>query len=275
MVDSLLASLRARGKQLDVLLRMSQARHVKISFRKIKILKKKLIACLSGRRSIHFLHVRKAGGTALKHVLKPYEFTPTCVLYLHQHRITLRDIPRGQKVMFVTRDPVARYVSGFDSRLRQGAPSRHAPWRGDEEWAFSRFPDANALALALNPDHPAHVDALRAMRGITHIRYGYWDWFGDEAALRARWDDIFFIGRLESFNADFEFLKKPLGLPEDLSLPNDSKRANRNRSSNTPALESEAEKWVRHWYRRDYDFLELCDRWRDEQGGPMAKSALG
>ena len=70
----------------------------------------------------------------------------------------------------VTRDPVARYVSGFDSRLRQGAPSRHAPWRGDEEWAFSQFPDPNSLALALNPEHPAHQNALRAMHGITHIQ---------------------------------------------------------------------------------------------------------
>ncbi|MEY3896530.1 MAG: hypothetical protein RLZZ214_2050 [Verrucomicrobiota bacterium] len=263
------------AKRLDAPNLMRQAKSVKISFRKIKLLKKRVVASLSGRRNVHFLHVRKAGGTALKHVLGPHQVTPTCMLYLHQHRISLKHVPRGHQVMFVTRDPVARYVSGFDSRLRQGAPSRHAPWRGDEEWAFSQFPDPNSLALALDPAHPAHQNALRAMHGITHIRYGYWDWFGDEAALEARREDILFIGRLETFNADFEELKKPLGLPENLTLPSDPKRANRNQSSDTPALEPEAVKWIRHWYRRDYDFLDFCAQWRDEQQGPVAKSALG
>lgn len=249
---------------------------MKISFRKVGILKKRLVASLSGRKSVHFLHIRKAGGTALKHVLGPHQVTPTCMLYLHQHRIALRHIPKGQHVMFVTRDPVSRYVSGFYSRLRQGAPSRHAPWRGDEEWAFSRFPEANSLALALDPEHPDHEMAVRAMRAITHIHFGYWDWFGDEAALEARRDDILFIGRLESFNADFESLKIPLGLPADLVLPNDPKKANRSDSDSqkAPPLEAEAVKWIQHWYRRDYDFLDFCARWREEQEGPVAKAAL-
>lgn len=249
---------------------------MKISLRKIKTLKKRVIASLSGRKNVHFLHVRKAGGTALKNAVAQHQLTPTCMLYLHQHRIALRHIPKGHQVMFVTRDPVSRYISGFGSRLRQGAPSRHAPWRGDEEWAFSQFPDPNELALALNPGHPYHDNALRAMDAITHIKYSYWDWFGDEAQLAARRDDILFIGRLESFNQDFELLKKPLGLPESLSLPGDSKRANRSSSSSndSTALEPEALQWIKNWYRRDYDFLEFCDRWREEQNGPVLRSSL-
>lgn len=250
---------------------MRQAKPVKISFGKINTLKKRVIARLSGRRNVHFLHLRKTGGTALKHALTPHQVTPGHMLYFHPHRITLRQIPLGDQILFVTRDPVSRYVSGFLSRLRQGAPSHDVPWRGDEEWAFSRFPSPNALALALNPRHPAHDDARRAMHAISHIRFGYWEWFGDEAALEARQDDILFIGRLENFAADFEALKKPLGLPPTLLLPADARGSNR--SSSAPSLEPEAVEWVQRWYARDYDFLDFCEDWRAAQQGPVAKSA--
>lgn len=264
------------AKRLDAPMPMPLAKPMKISFRQINFLRDRVIARLSGRKNVHFLHLRKTGGTALKSALSGYSVTPRCMLYFHPHRITLRHIPRGHQVMFVTRDPVSRYVSGFFSRLRQGAPSHHVPWRGDEEWAFSQFLDPNALALALDPDHPAHAKAVRAMQAISHIRFGYWDWFGDEAALAARRDEILFIGRLENFTADFELLKKPLGLPADLALPHDPKLANRdsaNRGDTSP-LEPEAVKWIKNWYRRDYDFLDFCAQWRDEQQGPVMRSAL-
>jgi hypothetical protein len=254
---------------------MRQAKPVKISFGKINTLRKRVLAGLSGRRNVHFLHLRKTGGTALKHALAPHQVTPSHVLYFHPHRITLGRIPSGHRIMFVTRDPVSRYVSGFSSRLRQGAPSHDVPWRGDEEWAFSRFPTPNELALALDPRHPAHDDARRAMHAISHIRYGYWEWFGDEAALEARRDDILFIGRMENFAADFEALKEPLGLPPALSLPDDARGSNRSRSPDreSPGLEPEAVERIKHWYARDYDFLDFCENWRAAQQGPVAKSA--
>lgn len=254
---------------------MGQARPVKISFGKITTLKKRVIAGLTGRRNVHFLHLRKTGGTALKHALTPYQVRPSHMLYFHPHRITLRQIPNGHQIMFVTRDPVSRFVSGFLSRLRQGAPSHDVPWRGDEAWAFSQFPTPNELALALDHRHPAHENAKRAMLGISHIRYGYWEWFGDEAALEARRNDILFIGRMENFEADFQALKGPLGLPAGLTLPGDAKGANRSvyAPHASPALATEAVKWIQDWYRRDYDFLDFCDRWRAEQSGPVAKSA--
>jgi Sulfotransferase family len=254
---------------------MPQSRPVKISFGKINTLRKRVIARLSGRRNVHLLHLRKTGGTALKHALAPHQILPGHVLYFHPHRIKLEHIPGGDRIMFVTRDPVSRYVSGFLSRLRQGAPSHDVPWRGDEEWAFSQFPTPNALALALDPQHPAHENARRAMNAISHIRYGYWEWFGDEAALEARQEDILFIGRLEHFAADFEALGKSLNLPPNVSLPADAKGANRSQSSSekTPILELAAVEWIKHWYARDYDFLDFCENWRAAQGGPVARSA--
>jgi hypothetical protein len=243
-----------------------------LSFRKLSALKKRVLAACTGRENVHFLHLRKTGGTTLKSVLGPHQITPKCVLHLHPHRFTLAHVPKGHRVMFVIRDPVSRYVSGFGSRLRKGAPAHHVEWSADEELAFSRFPDPNSLALALDPAHPAHKDAVHAMRTISHLQCSYWDWFIDEEVMAAREDAILFIGSIESFEPDFELLKKPLGLPSGLTLPKDSKSTNRNSSdpNRPPPLEPAALELVRSWYRRDYDFLAICEKWRERHGGPLA-----
>ncbi len=243
-----------------------------LSFRTLDSYRKRIVAACSGRENVHFLHIRKAGGTTLKNVLGPWQMTPKCVLHLHPHRYTLAHVPRGHRVMFVTRDPVSRFVSGFGGRKRKGAPAHHVEWSADEARAFSLFADANSLALALDPAHPAHADAVKAMRSITHLQVSYWDWFIDEELLAAREDAILFIGRIESFDDDFEQLKDPLGLPRDLSLPRDPKSTNSGSSSTggAPPLEPEAVELVRNWYRRDYDFLEICNRWRERHGGAVA-----
>ena len=244
-----------------------------LSFRRLERLRKRVLARITGRQNVHFLHLRKTGGTTLKSVLGPHQVTPKSVLHLHPHRFTLADVPRGHRVIFVTRDPVSRFVSGFTSRLRQGAPAHLVAWSADEKLAFSRFPDPNSLALALAPDHPSHADAVHAMRSVSHLQCSYWDWFVDEKLLAAREEDILFIGRIESFDDDFELLKAPLGLPADLALPKDPKATNQSFSAThrPPPLEPAAIVLVKNWYRRDYDFLEICAEWRERHGGPVAK----
>lgn len=239
------------------------------SYRKLTSIRKHIVAICTGRENVHLLHLRKTGGTALKNALGPHQVTPKYVIHLHPHRVTLAQIPRGNRVIFVIRDPVNRYISGFGSRLRRGAPANHVDWSADEALAFSRFPDPNSLALALNPAHSAHADATHAMRSITHIQSSYQDWFGSEKELAAKEDDILFIGRLESLNADFELLKERLGLPSDLILPIDPRSSNRviSGENRPPPLEAAAVELVRNWYRRDYDFLEFCEKWRDKYLG--------
>ncbi len=243
-----------------------------LSFRRLDRLRKRVLARFTGRQNVHFLHLRKTGGTTLKSVLGAHQVTPKSVLHLHPHRFTLAHVPCGHRVMFVTRDPVSRFVSGFTSRLRKGAPAHHVDWSADEELAFSRFTDPNSLAIALDPAHPSHADAVHAMRTISHLQCSYWDWFIDEKRFAARADDILFIGRIESFDDDFERLKEPLGLPSDLSLPRDPKATNQGSpvAGNKPALEPAAIALVKDWYRRDYDFLEICAKWRELHGGPVA-----
>lgn len=110
------------------------------------------------------------------------------------------------------------------------------------------------------------------MRAITHLSCSYWDWFGDVAYLGSRRDALLFIGRIESFDADFAELKKALHLPGDVDLPTDARLAHRARVGEKPTLEDEAIRRLKAWYRSDYEFIAFCDAWREEQGGPVARN---
>lgn len=241
------------------------------SFRKLTYWRRRLSARVTGRANVHFLHIRKAGGTALKNALKTHPSTPVAMLHLHPHRIGLRDIPSGHRFMFVVREPVSRFVSGFNSRLRQGAPANHVPWSPAEKAAFELFPTPNALALALNPAHPEHAQAKEAMQAISHLSCSYWDWFGDVELWNRRRKDVLYIGRIESFDADFALLKEALRLPAEAALPSDPKLAHRASGQKPAPLEEAALAQLRAWYRPDFEFLELCAAWRAEQGGPVAR----
>lgn len=239
--------------------------------RKLNRSLKRLRAFATGRRNIHLLHIRKTGGTALKHVLNQHGLTRNYAIHTHPHRIGLRDIPRGHGVMFVTRDPVKRFVSGFQSRLRMGAPANHLPWSPGEEKAFATFADPESLALALEPGHDLHAQAVEAMDAIGHLRSSYQDWFGSLDLLREREADILYIGRTEALDDEFSTLAASLGLPTNACLPRDPKLAHRSDPSaaQSKALSEQAAEQVRRWYAADYELLAFCDEWRERHGGAV------
>lgn len=215
---------------------------------------------LQGRQFVHFLHVSKGGGSAVKDALEGRLRTPTARIFLHPHRTSLRDVPEGEKVFAFLRDPVTRFVSGFHSRLRQGRPRYDTPWTPDEARAFARFRTPNELALSLSADDAEVREAgLHAMRTIGHVRTTYRDWFGDEALMLRRLDDILLIGRQESLAADFAVLRTLLGLPDDVRLA----EVHRTPEEFDRHLEPRARANLREWYAADYRMLELCARHAD------------
>src|SRR3954469_17965151 len=98
----------------------------------------------------HLLHIGKTGGNALKHALCPYNTGGSLDIVFHPHAVGLSDVPVGESVLFMLRDPVNRFVSGFNSRRRRGRPLNNAEWNRDEAAAFAAFPTANDLAEALS-----------------------------------------------------------------------------------------------------------------------------
>lgn len=208
---------------------------------------------------LHFLHIRKTGGTAVKHALAsalvPFE------LILHDHATRLRDIPPGERVFFFLRDPVDRFVSGFNSRMREGRPRYHYPWSEAERSAFGRFQSPDALASALGSTDPVDQAAAKAaMSAIRHLSTTYVDHLGEGSYLLERRADMFFIGRTEALDHDLERLCLRFGLPTSVRLPTDDIAAHRAPPGSPTALSPASKDTLRAFYRKDIELMALCER---------------
>src|SRR5688500_5801391 len=116
--------------------------------------------------TVCLLHIGKTGGTAMKALVDAHkQVHPDADIHVFPHEDTLRELchrfPTAM-VGFFVREPLQRFISGFNSRLRQGQPRYRSLWSPDEEKAFSRFPDANALAEALSSPDTERKDAAEA-----------------------------------------------------------------------------------------------------------------
>jgi hypothetical protein len=209
----------------------------------------------------HLLHIGKTGGTALKHALIPLRGEGRYELELHDHPTVLSDIPPGEKVFFVLRDPMDRFVSGFNSRLRQGRPRHDLWWTPDEKIAFKTFETPDSLGRALSgPDPDLRARAFTAMVSITHVKDSYWHWFRHRTYLRRRSNDLLMILWFPDLTATFPTLCERLGLPGRAELPTDAVRSHRSPEDVSRFLSKEARRNIAWWYARDYAFLELCAR---------------
>src|SRR5689334_19331398 len=174
----------------------------------------------------HFIHVGKTGGSAVKYALAPV--AGRFQIVLHPHETTLPDIPVGERVFFFLRDPLTRFVSGFNSRKRCGRPRIFSPWNRAERRAFNRFSTALELARALSSHDSDVVSAAHAaMQGVRHVNSRFLDWFVSPDYLVSRLPDIILIGFQETLQDDFKRLRAILRLPTDVSLPLDPVRAHK------------------------------------------------
>jgi hypothetical protein len=216
------------------------------------------------KQIIHFLHQRKTGGTALKHALAKQRVSETHIIEFHQHDVTLKMIPRGDKVFFFVRNPITRFISGFNSRKREGYPANHRPWREKEKFVFAHFDTPNQLALSLSAtDAVVRSNAEKAMNSIDHIKYSYWDCFHDEEYFKSRFEDILFIGFQEQFYDDVKILEKLLGQGAEITLPEDPSKMNRAPIKMESQLDEQAYKNLQLWYAQDLYFIELCKEFRE------------
>ena len=214
---------------------------------------------VSGKPCVHFLHLGKTGGSAVKYAIENCANPHVrYAVYLHPHEITLRDVPEGEKFFFFLRDPVSRFVSGFYSRQRQGRPRYFLPWTPDEKIAFERFSSPNELAAALSSGGGEKKAAAEAaMRSILHVKDSYWSWFESEQYFSSRLPDLFFVGFQERLADDFAIVKSRLGLPA-VSLPVDEVHAHRNPAGLDKRLEERAMANLADWYAADFRFVDLC-----------------
>jgi hypothetical protein len=217
-----------------------------------------LLSRVRGQRVVHMLHIRKTGGTAVKAALSSVETGPDLRLMLHPHRVSLRDVPSSDELFFFVRDPVARFVSGFESRRREGRPAHYHPWSPAERRAYERFATAEELAAALASAAPEERRAAeQAMNGINHVRSRLSDWLGDEALLKSRRGRILLVGWQETLDLDFRRLVELLALPSETSLPSDEAAAHRSSPDGSREVIAEkAKATIRDWYADDYRLID-------------------
>jgi hypothetical protein len=223
----------------------------------------------AGERRVHFLRVGKTGGTALTEVLLDHRHAADYEIVFHGHTTRLADVPVGERALFVLRDPVSRFVSAFNGRMREDRPRYHYPWTEGERRAFARFEQPEELASALSSDDETERAAAEdAMGNIGHINTPYSYWFGDANSFRRRLGDLFFIAFQESLDDDFELLKQKLGLPSAACLPSDEAAAHRTPGSFPRALSDRARANLEGWYADDIEFVQLSRQLAPTVNGP-------
>lgn len=169
----------------------------------------------AGYKIFHFLHISKTGGSAIKHSLQDWSSYQRSFIVLHNHETALRQVLEGEQFFFFTRDPIERFVSGFNRRKRRGAPRYNIAWSEGERHAFSVFESPDELASALSsPDGNLRASAKIAMEEIYHVRSSYWDWFENNEYLLSRKEDLLYIGAQESLESDFNELVRLLVVPK-------------------------------------------------------------
>lgn len=219
---------------------------------------------LLGYKIIHFLHIGKTGGTAIKSTMlenkgvvqKKFLIKDKHLFALHKHDFHLDKVRKGEFAFFVIRDPIERFVSGFYSRMRKGLPHKYNRWKPEEEYAFSIFETPNQLAEALsNESEKVRNDATNAMKHILHVRNSVWEWFLSEDYLASNREKILYILKQKNLNEDFSSFQKLLQVNLG-ELPTDPVKAHQMPSNLDKKLSDIAIQNLRDWYKRDYEFLE-------------------
>jgi hypothetical protein len=233
--------------------------------------------------AVHFIHVSKAGGTALRYAIRAARLdaggrleSPWGDVWGHDHRFRFADVGRGDKVVLPLRDPISRFLSGYYSRLRKGAPRHFSDWTEAEARSFEWFPTPQALADALaEPSGELRSRAEFAMRSVWHLNRPMTFWTGKPSYVRRHIDKVLYVARQETLDEDWEKLKELLDLPRDQMLPADADVAHRtqytaddDRTISEPGLHA-----LRAWYADDYEVLEMADELRQGRS-PAPRSRL-
>jgi hypothetical protein len=227
------------------------------------------------RRRLHFLHIGRTGGTALNHALSPYSRRLGAIF--HGHDQSLQKIRPGESVVFLVRDPVERFVSGFNNRLRKGRPRRVLEWTRGEQRAFARFKTPNALAEALSAEDPAAaVAAAAAMNDIAHTGRRLSFWLDSPAYLRQRAGDVLFVSATHTLDEDFPQLLRTLGLRDTVRLPTEPfDRYATTAAGLETALSETGRANVAKWYEADGELFAAAMALRDQINSELSQREAG
>jgi hypothetical protein len=204
---------------------------------------------------VNFLHIGKTGVSALREALGDIRDGSVVI---HPHETSLKAIPVGDRVVFSIRDPISRFVSGFNSRLRKGRPRNYNEWSPEEARAFSVFQTPNQLGEALfAPDAALRTSAQVAMDAILHTR-SMKDWLINKPYLASRSKDVAFVVLQSELELDFQRLVTLFNISGQHALPKDEIGAHRAPTLFSRYLSQKAREALSEWYRDDVELYRYC-----------------
>jgi hypothetical protein len=205
--------------------------------------------------AIHVLHVGKTGGTALRSMLQP--FADQGMFVLHDHHVRLSDCPATALTFVVIRHPVARFISGFNSRLRQGRPRYERPWSLQERLAFRLFSTPDQLAQGLGSGFPTtKCAAVLAMHGIRHVNRRLSYWLDDPQRLRD--GNRVMIGRTNRLDHDVGRLFERAGIDQVPVLPTGPIVAHVTPARFSTQISDRGRANLTKWFGEDIALYEHC-----------------
>ena len=230
--------------------------------------------------AVHFLHVSKAGGSALRHAIRASRVqaggpltSPWGRIRGHDHGFRFADVGSDDMAVITLRDPATRFVSAFLSRLRKGAPRYYNEWSSHERRSFEWFSSPRALADALaESSGELRERAEFALRSIRHVRDPMTHWTGDAGYVRERAENVLYVARQETLDADWESLKELLDLPRGQMLSRDPIVAHRSADVLDREISPKGVRALRDWYATDYELLALADEMRQNGFPGLSRS---
>lgn len=206
-----------------------------------------------------FFHLGKTGGGSVRQLLRPIRSQWAGV----GHHGTLDEIherwPEAPIVFFV-RDPVTRFVSGFNNFRRAVVhkstgklPSRI------ELVAYTLFATANDLAEGLvSDDEHTRSAAEWAINSMGFLSNHLTNNLQSAATVDRHRPHLALIGLFERFDVSISAMRTALDLPTSLQLPSDEATAHRGLSHLPNRLSPVGHAAVSHWYRADIELYTHC-----------------
>lgn len=208
------------------------------------------------------LHIGKTGGTSLGALIRTLKAEDADLrISKLGHGATLRSTVRKRPkalIGFVVRDPVSRFVSAFNSRLRSGRPAHEHEWKTEEAVVYSFFPTANDLAEALcSTDERTRSAAQFAMKNIAHLRRGYKHHLGGIEVVKKLRNRIYCVCDLDDLNDRVYEFFAPLGLDE---AKINSQFEHRHQGKDIAPLSDQALQNLHTVWAEEFELYEYCHK---------------
>lgn len=221
------------------------------------------LAGFLGYQVIHFLHIGKTGGSAVKAAIKDSGFVflrkflvkGNYLFILHKHDFTLSMVSKKEYVFFCLRDPIERFVSGFNSRKRRLEGSPKVSGHVEEKVGFHNFKRANDLAEALyHEDSQISKAAITAMNHILHVKDSVLYWLESQEQFQCKRANILAVLRQKYLESDFLALQHELGISFN-RLPTNPVKAHKAPLDSDVFLSDKAKQNLENWYAKDYAII--------------------